>query len=117
MGYNEKSDVYSLGVAACEMANGLVPFSEMPSTKMLIEKVRGAAPKLLDNSTFEAGDEDALMASPSPATQPPGDGGPTAAAPPLEMKPSSFASKSGIAQISRDAIGESSSFGGDICRH
>jgi len=63
MGYNEKSDVYSLGVAACEMANGLVPFSEMPATKMFIEKVRGASPKLLDNSTFEAADENSLRAN------------------------------------------------------
>jgi len=62
MGYNEKSDVYSLGVAACEMANGLVPFSEMPSTMMLIEKLRGASPKLLDCSTFAMDDESAIRA-------------------------------------------------------
>ena len=54
--YNEKSDIYSLAVTACEMANGLVPFSEMPSTLMLIEKLRGAAPKLLDKTTFEDND-------------------------------------------------------------
>ena len=62
MGYNEKSDVYSLGVVACEMANGLVPFSEMPSTMMLIEKLRGASPKLLDCSTFAMDDESAIRA-------------------------------------------------------
>merc|ERR1719150_2342235 len=52
-GYNEKSDIYSLAVTACEMANGLVPFSEMPGTLMLLEKLRDAAPKLLDKSTYE----------------------------------------------------------------
>jgi len=62
MGYNERSDLYSLGVAACEMANGLVPFSEMPATMMLIEKLRGASPKLLDCSTFALDDESAIRA-------------------------------------------------------
>ena len=36
LGYNEKSDLYSLAVTACEMANGIVPFSEMPGTLMLV---------------------------------------------------------------------------------
>ena len=81
MGYNEKSDVYSLGVAACEMANGLVPFSEMPSTMMLIEKLRGASPKLLDCSTFAMDDESAIRAITPQQTQP-------------EMKQSNFASES-----------------------
>ena len=58
--YNEKSDVYSLAVTACEMANGLVPFSEMPGTLMLLEKLRGAAPKLLDKSTFDTEGPDIL---------------------------------------------------------
>lgn len=50
-GYNEKSDVYSLGIAICELANGITPFSEMLSTYMLTEKMRGNKPTILDNST------------------------------------------------------------------
>ena len=42
-----------MAVTACEIANGLVPFSEMPGTLMLLEKLRGAAPKLLDKTTFD----------------------------------------------------------------
>jgi len=53
LGYNEKSDIYSLGVVVCEIANGLIPFSEMPNTYMLREKMKGTEPKLLDSSTFE----------------------------------------------------------------
>lgn len=50
-GYNEKSDVYSLGIAICELANGITPFSEMLSTYMLTEKMRGNKPTILDSST------------------------------------------------------------------
>lgn len=58
-GYNEKSDVYSLGVTACELANGAIPFANMPTTLMLTEKVRGCCPQLLDCSTMPDCDDDA----------------------------------------------------------
>jgi len=53
LGYNETSDIYSLAVTICEMANGVVPFSEMPATLMLVEKLRGACPTLMDRTTVE----------------------------------------------------------------
>jgi STE20-related kinase adapter protein alpha len=57
LGYNETSDIYSLAVTICEMANGVVPFSEMPATLMLVEKLRGACPTLMDRTTVEEGVE------------------------------------------------------------
>jgi len=54
LGYSETSDLYSLGVTACEMANGVVPYSDFPATLMLIEKLRGSSPRLMDFTTLSA---------------------------------------------------------------
>jgi len=48
LGYNSKSDVYSLGITTCEMANGIVPYSDMEPLLMLTEKIGGRCPQLLD---------------------------------------------------------------------
>lgn len=52
IGYTEKSDIYSFGIALCELANNLTPFKEMTTTLMLVEKARGNHPALLDCSTY-----------------------------------------------------------------
>lgn len=52
LGYTEKSDVYSIGTTTCELANSLEPFSDLPTTFMFTEKLRGNTPSLLDASTI-----------------------------------------------------------------
>lgn len=51
LGYNEKSDIYSVGMTLCELANGFVPFAETDTTLMLTQKVKGLIPHLLDCTT------------------------------------------------------------------
>lgn len=56
LGYNEKSDIYSVGIVVCELANSSEPFHGFSTTLMLTEKVRGASPQLLDCTTLPCED-------------------------------------------------------------
>ncbi|CAM1312784.1 STRADA (predicted) [Pycnogonum litorale] len=57
LGYYSKSDIYSTGVTACELANGTVPFSEMEYTKMLLIKLQGCSPQPVDSTNADPDDE------------------------------------------------------------
>jgi len=54
-GYNIKSDMYSFGIFLCELFNGAVPFSDLGvGTLIMLEKLRGKQPLLMDKSTLES---------------------------------------------------------------
>lgn len=52
-GYGIQSDIYTFGIAICELANGYAPFVEMEPLQILYEKLRGTAPLLLSSDNSE----------------------------------------------------------------
>lgn len=53
IGYNSKSDIYSLGIVCCELANGCTPFEDIVLTEMLLDKLTGNFPRPLDSTCEE----------------------------------------------------------------
>lgn len=53
LGYNYKSDIYSIGILCCELANGLMPFDNIGLDEILFYKLIGDIPKLLDATCVE----------------------------------------------------------------
>ncbi|CAG0913835.1 unnamed protein product [Notodromas monacha] len=56
-GYGTSSDIYSFGILCCELGNGEAPYVGLGLTMLLLEKLRGSPPYLLDASTFAPGNQ------------------------------------------------------------
>lgn len=52
-GFTCQSDVYSVGITCCELANGCPPFLDVQPTEMLLDKLTANCPKPLDSTCAE----------------------------------------------------------------
>ena len=50
LGYNSKSDIYSVGIVCCELANGCIPFEDIALSEMLLDKLTRNFPRPLDST-------------------------------------------------------------------
>lgn len=53
IGSSFKSDIYSVGLACCELANGIAPFGDMQPDQLLFYKIIGETPRPLDSTCEE----------------------------------------------------------------
>jgi len=58
-GFGTKIDIYSLGIFACEIVNGSIPFLDKAPTLIMLEKLKGSQPLVMDRTTLDEhlGDE------------------------------------------------------------
>jgi len=52
-GYNNKSDMYSVGITTVELVTGTIPYNKLRPTEILLQKLRGIIPELPDRATLE----------------------------------------------------------------
>ncbi|XP_046683979.1 putative serine/threonine-protein kinase STE20-like [Homalodisca vitripennis] len=69
-GYSYTSDIYSVGITACELANGVAPYKDTNPTMMLVKKLKDRRPQVWDSKYLEqnqaCSSQQALPRQPAP---------------------------------------------------